>query len=67
MKRCWEPEMVTSVFTEIESKEYNQRLAELAEILYLHFCQHRNSNSALSGHSGPSSEAIQMKRTGTHG
>lgn len=67
MKRCWEPTKVTSVFVTISDKEYKQRLAEAAEVLYDLFSQQRQSQSIEPCNSSQSSREIEMKRTGSDG
>jgi hypothetical protein len=62
MKRCWEPKKVTSVFTEITDRDYEQRLAEVAEIFYDLFCQFRKIESCTSGQ--PTQE-IELRKTGS--
>lgn len=67
MKRCWEPKKVTSVFTEITDREYEQRLAEVVEIFYDLFCQNRKPKEIEPCTSDQPSQDFEMKRTGTHG
>ena len=56
--KSWQPEKVTIIFNEINEEEMKQRLAELAEIFYHHFCQLRKSQTIVSGDP-------ELKRTGT--
>lgn len=67
MQKRWKPEQVTSVLKAIPDEEYKQRLAELAEIIYIHFCQQRKSQNHKTTTFEPSSLLNEMKRTGTDG
>ncbi len=67
MKRCWEPTKVTSVFIAKSEKEYKQRLAEIAEVLYDHFSQQCQSQFIEPCNSSQSSREFEMKRTGSDG
>ena len=39
MKNTWEPKCVGSLPIELSEKQYKQMVAELADILYLHFAE----------------------------
>ena len=64
MKRKWEPEVVEVALHAIPENEYQARIAQVAEILYLGLCQLRKESSQAK----PTGSVVpQTERTGTHG
>lgn len=69
MKKKWEPVAVKATPKAINQDKYDQRIAEVAEVLYDLFCQLERSNQAKPIESGasPGDFTLHEERTGTHG
>jgi len=73
MKAKWEPKIVEVGFQEVSDEDYEQRLEELARIVYEWNCQLRKANQ-LKHHpvesqarSVPVPSNQSFRRSGTHG
>lgn len=67
MKCKWTCNQVQSVPTEMDQTEYEQRIAEIWEILYGEFCQLQKKSRPIGPEPTVSPENALIERNGTNG